>query len=114
MTTQKWIAIGNLADIPQTGARVVQTPQGNIALFRTGDNQVFALGDKCPHRGGPLSQGMVHGHRVTCPMHGLNIDLESGNAVAPDKGCTPHYPVRLEGEVIYLSLELEKCCTDHA
>ena len=99
-----WIEVGRLEDIPPLGARVVRTPDGDIAVFRTADDEVFALLDKCPHKGGPLSQGIVHGRRVTCPLHNWGMQLDCGQAVAPDQGCTPAYPVRLEGEVLYLSL----------
>ena len=75
-----WAVVGNLHDIPEAGARVVDTAGHRIALFRTIDNQVFALEDRCPHRGGPISQGIVHGNEVTCPLHNLVIDLGSGTA----------------------------------
>ena len=65
---------------------------------------MFALRDKCPHKGGPLSQGIVFGNKVACPLHGWNISLEDGNAVAPDTGCARSYPVRVEGDVVYLAL----------
>ena len=95
-----WIDIGPLQEIPPQGARVVETGAGDVAVFRTLDDRVFALRDRCPHRGGPLSQGIVFGHRVACPLHNWLIDLDSGNAVAPDEGCTPSYPVRVsEGRV---------------
>ena len=81
-----WLDVGALADIPRRGARVVASREGPIAIFRTTDDRVFALHDKCPHRGGPLSQGIVHGEFVTCPLHGWNIALASGAAVAPDIG----------------------------
>ena len=73
-----WTVVGNLEDVPVAGARVVTAAGRRIALFRTGDNQVFALEDRCPHRGGPISQGIVHGNEVTCPLHNLVIDLSSG------------------------------------
>jgi nitrite reductase (NADH) small subunit len=101
---EEWIEVGKLEDIPKLGARVVQTANGDIAVFRTSDDSVFALRDQCPHKGGPLSQGIVHGHAVTCPLHNWNIMLESGAAVAPDEGCAARYPVRLEQGVILLSL----------
>ncbi len=82
MNDTNWTEIGRVDDIPAGGARVVNTPQGRIALFRTVDDKVWALHDKCPHKGGPLSQGMVYGHKVACPMHDLSLDLESGEAVA--------------------------------
>jgi nitrite reductase (NADH) small subunit len=72
-----------------------------IAVFRTGDDRVFALRDSCPHRGGPLSQGIVHGGRVTCPLHDWVIDLASGAATGADEGCTATFAVRIEnGEVL--------------
>ena len=103
-TDHEWIHVGTVADIPPLGARVVRTPDGDIALFRTADDQVFALRDRCPHKGGPLSQGIVFGHKVACPLHNWAIDLESGAAIAPDEGCTGRYPVMVEGCEIYLSL----------
>ena len=102
--TDNWLPVGTLDQIPRQGARVVQTSQGDIAVFRTVDDKVFALRDQCPHKGGPLSQGIVHGSRVACPLHDWKIHLDSGLAVAPDTGCTPSYPVRLEGKQIMLCL----------
>jgi len=103
-TDHDWIHVGALDDIPELGARVVRTSDGDIALFRTADDQVFALRDRCPHKGGPLSQGIVFGHKVACPLHNWAIDLESGVAVPPDEGCTGRHPVMLEGREIYLSM----------
>jgi len=101
---ENWIELGTLEDIPRLGARVVRTEDGDIAIFRTADDQVFALRDKCPHKGGPLSQGIVHGMRVACPLHDWKINLSSGEAVAPDEGCAASYPVKLENGIVYLSL----------
>lgn len=96
-----WVAVGTLEDIPRPGARVVATARGDIALFRTGDDQVFALDDRCPHKGGKLSQGIVHGHNVTCPLHNWVIALEDGRAHAPDEGCAHRIAVRLaEGRIL--------------
>ncbi|MCC9000226.1 MAG: nitrite reductase small subunit NirD, partial [Candidatus Contendobacter sp.] len=78
-----WHEIGELDDIPRLGSRVVNTPYGDVAIFRAADDQVFALRDRCPHKGGPLSQGIVYGHRVTCPLHNWVLELDSGQAVAP-------------------------------
>lgn len=100
----EWLEIGALHDIPRLGARVVRTVQGDVAVFRTADDRVFALRDRCPHKGGPLSQGIVHGRRVTCPLHNWVIELESGAAVAPDEGCAGVYPVRLEEERILVQV----------
>ena len=85
-----------LEEIPRLGSRVVAAPAGDIAVFRTADDRVFALNDKCPHKGGPLSQGIVHGDRVACPLHGWLIQLDSGSAVAPDEGCVKRHEARVE------------------
>lgn len=105
-----WIEVGSINDIPPKGARVVRTGKGDIAVFRTATDEIFALRDKCPHKGGPLSQGIVHDRKVACPLHDWKIRLDSGEAVAPDEGCAARYPVRLEGERIYLSLQPEEGC----
>lgn len=97
-----WKRICSLEEIPPLGSRVVRHPGGDIAVFRTADNEVFALHDKCPHKGGPLSQGIVHGKRVTCPLHGWNIELPSGEAAAPDVGSCAKFAVRVEAGDIYL------------
>ena len=99
-----WIPVGRVDDIPRQGARVVTTEAGAIAVFRTVDDQIFALRDKCPHKGGPLSQGIVHGTRVACPLHDWKIDLASGRAVAPDEGCAARFPVQVSDGLVSLSL----------
>ncbi|MDE2377237.1 nitrite reductase small subunit NirD [Bradyrhizobium sp.] len=99
-----WIRIGRLDEIPRLGSRVVRTPHGNIAVFRTGIDEVFALDDRCPHKGGPLSQGIVHNRRVTCPLHNFVIELASGQAVAPDEGCTRSHPAKVENGAVWLSI----------
>ena len=91
-----WTDVLGVDDIPRLGARVVRHGTTDIAVFRNAEDEVFALEDRCPHKGGPLSQGIVHGRRVTCPMHGWNIELGSGEAVAPDRGCAREFPVRVE------------------
>lgn len=108
--SEEWIEVGCLGDIPKLGARVVNAPDGDIAVFRTTDDSVFALRDECPHKQGPLSQGIVHGDRVSCPLHDWKIMLDSGNAVAPDEGCAASYPIKMDGETIFLSLTPNEGC----
>ena len=108
--SENWIEVGSLNDIPQLGARVVERPEGDIAIFRTKDDEVFALRDHCPHKGGPLSQGIVTGKKVACPLHDWKINLDSGEAVAPDEGCAARYPVKMEGDKIMLSLTPDEGC----
>jgi NAD(P)H-dependent nitrite reductase small subunit len=100
-----WIEIGTLNDIPVLGSRVVRTASGDIAVFRTADDEVFALDDRCPHKGGPLSQGIVHNKRVTCPLHNFVIELKSGAAVAPDEGCTRAHPTKVENDIVWLCVQ---------
>jgi nitrite reductase (NADH) small subunit len=102
----QWIAIGSLTDIPQRGARCIETQDGKIAVFRTGDDRVFAIDDACPHKGGPLSQGIVHGNSVTCPLHNWVISLESGQAQGADEGRVRTVPVKVEDGKIYIALGL--------
>lgn len=106
MSTQKinWDDVGAVGDVPSRGARVVKTPFGDVAVFKAADGTLFALRDSCPHMGGPLSQGIVHGHSVTCPLHNWVIHLDSGEAAAPDKGCTAHIPLRIEDGRILLQI----------
>lgn len=107
-----WIEVGAVEDIPRQGARVVRTAAGDIALFRTVDDEVFALQDKCPHKGGPLSQGIVSGKRVACPLHDWKIALDTGIAVAPDEGCAARFPVKVSDGKVSLSLLPAEGCPD--
>ena len=100
---KNWIEIIKLDDIPKLGARVIKTDTVKIAVFRTSDDEVFAVKDECPHRGGPLSQGIVHGTSVTCPLHNWKIDLASGEALDPDEGCTNTYAVKVENGLVYIA-----------
>ena len=97
-----WIDIGALSDIPAQGARVVKTAQGCVAVFRTAEDQVFAIDDACPHKGGPLSEGIVHGNAVTCPLHAWVFSLETGMAQGVDEGAVQSYPARVEAGRILL------------
>jgi nitrite reductase (NADH) small subunit len=97
MSTPVWLDVGRLDEIPVRGSRTIPVAGGEeIAIFRTGDNQVFALVNRCPHKKGPLSQGIIHGHSVSCPLHNWNISLATGEAQGADKGCTPTVPVRVD------------------
>ena len=100
----RWTVIGQLGDIPRQGARVVASAAGDIAVFRALDDTVFAVEDSCPHKGGKLSQGIVHGHAVTCPLHNWVFDLQNGEAAAPDVGCVKRFAVRVEDGRVLLSL----------
>lgn len=109
-----WRMICRVDDIPVLGARRVARPSGiDVAVFRNGDDHVFALLDRCPHKGGPLSQGIVFGKSVACPLHNWSIGLDDGCAKAPDEGCTPRFAVKVEDDVVYLdAIELAGHATD--
>ncbi|EIJ42276.1 NAD(P)H-dependent nitrite reductase, small subunit [Beggiatoa alba B18LD] len=102
-----WIDIGHLDDVPRLGARIVELGKQKIAIFRTSDDAIFAVNDRCPHKGGVLSQGIVTGHSVTCPLHGWNIQLESGCATEPNKGCVRKFPIKVENGQLFISLTPE-------
>jgi nitrite reductase (NADH) small subunit len=109
-----WTRVCDLQDIPVLGSRRVQRATGvDVALFRNADDEVFALLDRCPHKGGPLSQGIVFGKSVACPLHNWTIGLADGCAKEADEGCTPAFQVRLEdGEVFLLKAELDSLALD--
>lgn len=96
-----WIDVGSIEDVPLRGARLVKTPVGCIALFRTDETEVFAASNSCPHKGGPLSEGIIHGQKVTCPLHNWVFDLNTGAALGED-GQIETFPVRVEAGRILL------------
>ena len=105
MMTVKWVEIGGIDDIPVRGARCVNTPDGRIAVFRTAEDRIFAIEDHCPHKGGPLSQGIVHGTAVTCPLHNWVISLETGKAQGADEGAVKTIATRVEDGRLFIALE---------
>lgn len=102
--TANWVAVGELSNIPVRGARCVAVGDITVAIFRTSENQVFALEDKCPHKNGPLSNGIVHDGCVTCPLHNWVISLSTGEAQGADEGQTASYPIKMDGETILLDV----------
>jgi len=101
----QWHDIGSLDAVPPLSARTVRIGAREIAVFRTADDEVFALENRCPHRGGPLADGIVHGRKVACPLHNWVIDLASGNATGADEGCAVGFPVEVRGGRLLLSIE---------
>ena len=111
-----WKSICAVTDIPVLGARRVERTRGGaIAIFRNTEDKVFALLDRCPHKGGPLSQGIVFGESVACPLHNWTIGLADGCARAPDQGCTQRFSVRIDNGDVHLDLdELNSIALDEA
>jgi nitrite reductase (NADH) small subunit len=114
MKMNQWTVICRIADIPVLGSRRVARPRGmDVAVFRNDRDQVFALLDRCPHKGGPLSQGIVFGTSVACPLHNWTIELRDGCAKAPDIGCATQFTVRVQDSVVLLdALELATLAID--
>ncbi|MDR3475141.1 MAG: nitrite reductase small subunit NirD [Devosia sp.] len=98
-----WIEIGRLADIPRRGARCVRTPMGVIAVFRTMEDKVFAIENRCAHKGGPLSEGIIHGASVTCPLHNWVFDLATGKAQGADEGEVRTFAVDVIDDRIFMA-----------
>ncbi len=98
----EWIDVGRVEDVPLRGSRVIETPLGDIAIFKSAAGRIFALRDKCPHKGGPLSQGIVHGDSVTCPLHNWVIGLETGEVKGPDQGCARKVAAEIKDGIIFL------------
>jgi nitrite reductase (NADH) small subunit len=99
-----WFDVGPTSAVPRRGARTLRTPSREIAVFRTAGDEIFALENKCPHRGGPLSEGIVHGRKVACPLHNWIINLEDGEATGADQGCAKRFPVKIERGRIYIDM----------
>jgi nitrite reductase (NADH) small subunit len=99
---QDFIDVGALEDVPLRGSRILRSPAGDVALFKAADGHVFALRDECPHKKGPLSQGIVHGRSVTCPLHNWVIDLASGAAQGADEGCAQAVALKVENGRIFV------------
>ncbi len=99
-----WTDIGPLEAVPREGARLVRTAGGCLAVFRTATDEVFALEDRCPHKDGPLSQGIVHGRSVTCPLHNWVVSLSNGEAEGADDGQVKTFPVKVEDGRLLLGI----------
>lgn len=100
----EWVEVARIDDIPVRGARRIDTGEKVVAVFRTASDAVFALEDRCPHKGGPLSDGIVHDDCVTCPLHNWVIGLADGEVKGVDEGSVERFGVRLDGDAVMLAL----------
>lgn len=106
MPVGKWLDVGTVDQIEPGTARTLPVEgREELAVFRTMRGEVFTIVNKCPHKQGPLSQGIVHGNVVACPLHNWNISLETGRALGNDDGCVPTIPTKVEGGRIFLLRE---------
>jgi nitrite reductase (NADH) small subunit len=100
-----WVKVAPFDEIPKLGARVVRTKDIDIGVFRTEDDRIFAINNSCPHKGGPLSQGIVYGDKVACPLHSWKVSLVDGKAEEPDVGETACFNTKIEDGFVYLELK---------
>ena len=100
----EWIALGPVSAVPRRGARCITTPGGKIAVFRTADDQIYAIENRCPHKGGPLAEGIVHGRHVTCPLHNWVFDLATGECVEAAEHSVRAHAVRADDGRVFVSL----------
>src|SRR5262245_34578341 len=104
MNDVRWVPVTAAANIPPREGRAVSIGALEIALFNLGD-RFLAIDNRCPHQGGPLSDGIVAGHSVVCPLHAWKVDLETGSVVRPSTAsCVRAYATRLEGDVVVIAL----------
>jgi len=99
-----WIEVCKLDEIPPSQARTVKVGDTTIAVFRLTDNRVKAVENRCPHKQGPLAEGIISGDNILCPLHNWRISLDSGEVAEPDKGCVKTYPVKVENGQVLLSI----------
>lgn len=100
----KWYKITEVENIPSMGSRKIEFGDTEIAIFKTRDGEIFAVNNLCPHKQGKLTEGLVHEHVITCPLHNTDINLETGEAIGEDYGCTKTYPVKIENNLVYLEI----------
>ncbi len=99
-----WVEVCKLDEIPPSQARTVRADNTVIAVFRLTDDRVKAVENRCPHKQGPLAEGIISGDDILCPLHNWRIHLDDGQAAAPDEGCVKTYPVKVENGQVFLSL----------
>lgn len=100
------LLVGKLSDIDERGSRTFQLEDLEIAIFKLADGSILAIENRCPHKGGSLSEGMVCGKIVHCPLHDWRIDLQTGLVNEPDDGCVTTFATEVDHESgsIYLTI----------
>ena len=109
MTDRPWIRIAAISSIPPREGRAVTVAGREIAIFNLGD-RFLAVDNRCPHRGGPLADGILAGDAVICPLHAWRVDLTSGAVDRPSdtETCVRSYSVRVDEGVLMLQLPSEE------
>lgn len=104
MRVSTLIKIGTIDEFQVNIGKLVEIEDHAIAVFRLADRKFNAVENRCPHKGGPLAEGIVSGDYVFCPLHDWKIDLKDGNVQAPDHGCVKKFDVTIEGEEVFITL----------
>jgi nitrite reductase/ring-hydroxylating ferredoxin subunit len=99
------ICVGQIEDIPEGEGKAVEVLGREYAVFRDG-GKLYALENRCPHAGGPLADGFVGGGFVTCPLHGMKFDLQTGQAAGGGGDKARSISVTREEEFICLEVDL--------
>ena len=115
--TTNWIRVTPVENVPPREGRAVLIGDREIALFNLGPSTALGAGDQflatdnqCPHKGGPLCDGIVTGSSVVCPLHGWKVSLNTGQVERPAHGkdhCVTTYPTRIEDGVVLIGLPAE-------
>lgn len=105
MTDARWVRITACDNIPPREGRAAVVGDREIAIFNLGDG-FLAVDNRCPHRGGPLADGIVAGRAVVCPLHAWKIDLRTGSVERPAglDACVRSYPTRVEAGIVLIEL----------
>lgn len=101
---EQWTRVCAVEDVPRRGGRSVRCGGVDVALFRLSHDAIVAVEDRCPHKGGTLSEGIVCDHTVICPLHGWRIDLVRCEATDPDKGCVRRFGVDVRNGEVFVNL----------
>ncbi|MBI2884727.1 MAG: nitrite reductase small subunit NirD [Candidatus Omnitrophica bacterium] len=100
-----WRLVTECGTIPVREGRRVICGKEEVALFNLGADAYLAVENRCPHRQGPLADGIVAGTSVYCPLHSWRINLETGCAISGGEGCVKRYPVKIADGKIYLAFD---------
>jgi nitrite reductase (NADH) small subunit len=102
-TSSGWLQVCTLHELSRAGVRTLALPELNVAVFRLADGRVFAIEDRCPHRGARLSAGVIYdADKIACLDHGWGIRLADGEAEAPEQGCVLTFPVKVEDGLVFV------------
>ena len=112
MNTPRWVRIASTESVPPREGRAVRVGEHEIALFNLG-NRFLAVDNRCPHRGGPLADGIVAGGAIVCPLHAWKVCLESGTVQRPADAaaCIRTYPAKVESDIVWIAIPGQ---TEHA